>query len=167
MKHRVKWVGIYTMLLTVSCSHDVTEPVSRLQPDKTVEIADNKAFAKEMFQFAVKKIADGDIRAIILTTDNQRYSLKIQTENETSLLEFCSLNTHCTGGIYASVGKHQDENSDYPSEIFYRVHQGKKLEPACAWIEHYKDGMDMIDQSLHKDITGRMLYWVRACFDNG
>jgi hypothetical protein len=149
------------ILLTASCSNsEIDEPTSSLKPDKVEEFTAQKKLAKQMFSSVLTRLENGTVSAM-LQRDGDKGKLQLAlNHSEKTLHELCAAQENCVGGVYASV-----HNKGGKGEILHRVHKGKQMQSACAWLESYPSEFAPVDDTLKKEVIGRAWHWVKECFE--
>lgn len=158
-----KLSGLLTIFVFIfsGCSESPRPaPTSSLKPEQVEEFKEEKQLAKKMFSSALKRLPNGTVGTLIVQEKpaSNHWYLKLNTDSEKTLHELCNIQDDCIGGIYAGV--YNDNNQ---GEILYRVHRGKKMQIACAWLEHYSSPFETMDKQLQQDIIGRMWHWANVC----
>jgi len=155
-------LSLYLLLLVVSCNRapDV-EPTSTLEPVQVEEMTSEKQLAKKMFTSMLTRLPNGMLSAVIQAQKNDKTDLRLKMNHlEKTLHELCRTQENCVGGVYSSVHNHKGKG-----EIMHRIFKGKRLQIACAWIEHYPSEFDPMNEQLEQDVIGRSWHWVKECFE--
>jgi hypothetical protein len=157
--------GLLIVLIVTlgGCSESpIPQPTSSLKPEQVEELTEEKQLAKKMFSSILKQLPNGTVGTLIIREKptSNRWYLKLNPNSEKTLHELCEVQDDCIGGVYASV--YNDNNQ---GEILYRIHQGKKMQIACAWLERYPSPFETMNKQLQQDIIGRMWHWANICFD--
>jgi len=141
----------------MSCTSETTP----FKPQHIEKITDDKDFIKRMLQQPMTRISNGMFNALIYRNFIGTFYLTPTTT--TKLSQECETVSNCLGVVYVSVNKIEEEHSN----IMYRIYpRSISLNLDCTWVESYDVTFSEMNEKLIKQVEGRTLEWVNACFAN-